>query len=723
MADRTPFADLTRLAAGDPLSADGYGLQTRNPTLLDYYMRLLFTGKHDGHAKLTDPATAPTLTVDDAGGQIPADQAITVGYTLTDADGGETALSPLGVIETQPGLTAPDVGPILALDHVSGTLLAGSYDYAVTVTDGLGGETSLTPINTLLVPTGAANNRILVTGLDALLAQPGAAGWRLWRSINDEDWHLIGQGAEADFTDDGSHAADCGVSPPQFDTETLATSVLHVTVPGGQHARTVSYSIYASLTGAFDQPSLLGTYPVAEINTDKAFDTLTFLGSTPPEVSTAMAGLPKITAAELASGAGGGGGGGGGTGPLAIRLPWYMQAPEVSGATPSAADSFLWEENGVPRMAIYAEWSTPGDNYAFEAYNGELDLTKLDGDTTHFHLDGSDNVTLVDAGDWQVSVAPDYSVGNWLEDQRGGYVEWDYTIVNDGWNTISAELQSSGTPGAGVRAVIDRVAGTFSLIDMATSDVIASVGVAEGYTPPVAGQSGSMVLALHYGRCVAYDSQDDGSNYVAGPGIIDVTLDLATIAVNQTFGAWGINATDPTAVVGDYWSFGESPLSRTLHVGMFNAFGTTPGTYLENDTVVYTDSLSGGGLRPMAWQVLSDQGAPAPYPAANGWTNPVTTGADWLAWRKVEAADELQIKGRIDGTAATDPVFAVLPDSLYLGGTGDTEHAAVLIAGDGTRSTCYIQVGADRSLSLLQPATPLPAGSTILFNLTRPIQN
>lgn len=713
MADRTQFADLTRLAPQDPLSADGYGLQLRNPTLIDYFLRLLFTGKHDGHAKLGDPAVAPTLTVDDTGGHIAADQAITVGYTLTDADGGETALSPLGDITTRASLIAPDTGPALAADFAAGTLLAGSYDYAVTLTDGLGGETTLSPINTILVPAGHTNARILVTGLDAILGSgAGAAGWRLWRSINDEDWHLIGTGADGSFTDDGSHAADCGVSPPQFEGTTNATSVLHVTVPGGQGARTVSYSIYASVTGAFDQPSLLGTYPVAEINTVKSFTDLTFLAVTPPETSTAMPGLPKITAAELASGAGGGGGGGGGdgggggAGPLSIRPPWYM-APPGSIGPPSAADAIVWQENGVNRAAIYAEWAAANDVYALEAYNGGFDPSQFAGDIAHFHTDDNGDVTLADAGDWHVSVAPGPANGLWVNASVGGYTEFDYHIVNDNWATISADLQSLGTPGAGVRAIIDRASATFSLVNLATDDVIASVGAAEGFELPTTGQGGYIVVAIHNDHCTAFDGRTQAS-------FISVSLD-PSIPLNQAWGGWGISSPDVTSVVADYWSFGESALSRVVYVGTYQLNGVN----INNAVALWTeDGATGGGLRVQDWQFLTT-GASSPYPAENGWANPVASGTDWLRWRMVEGADELQIRGTLDGTAATSAVFGHVPNSVQI--QGDTEHPAVLVAGDGTRSTCYIKVGYDRSLSLVQPAVPLPAGSTLHFSIVVPL--
>lgn len=316
MADRTPFADLTRLAPQDPLSTDGYGLQLRNPTLLDYFLRLIWEGARDGHAALENPALDPVAAIV-AGGQIPSDLAITVGYTLTDADGGETELSPLAVVNTAASLQPTDFSPNVALDHAAGTLMAGSYDYAITLTDGAGGETELGPIATVLIPAGNPVNEIVVSNLAALAADNSAAGWRLWRSVNDEDFHLIAQGDTTvdAITDDGSLAADCGVMPPTSSTQTNATSRLQVTVPSPQ-GTAVAFNIYATTTGSFTQPSRLGSYAMTELDNVQTFDTLTFTADEPPEHATTMPAIP--------------GGGGGGGGLFAYPQAWESGFLDVS---------------------------------------------------------------------------------------------------------------------------------------------------------------------------------------------------------------------------------------------------------------------------------------------------------------------------------------------------------------------------------------------------------
>src|SRR4051794_18734081 len=115
MATKTSLG-LTRLAPGEPISGDNFGIQHANPELIDYFIRLLLHHRHDDHPAVTDPVTAPTITVDDVGGTIPADTQISVGYTFLDVDGGETLMTEPITVGTIAGLTTPEALPTLALD-------------------------------------------------------------------------------------------------------------------------------------------------------------------------------------------------------------------------------------------------------------------------------------------------------------------------------------------------------------------------------------------------------------------------------------------------------------------------------------------------------------------------------------------------------------------------------------------------------------------------------
>src|ERR1700757_4004942 len=140
---RTPFAGFERLAPGDPLSADGYSFQFQNPVIADRLGQLgAVTHKHDGHAAIAVAAT---------GGTIPASTPIHVAYTLTDGQGGETLPHVETVVTTGAGYSTPASPPTVAPDYTAGTMLAGTFLYALTVTDGAGGETALGPAATLTV--------------------------------------------------------------------------------------------------------------------------------------------------------------------------------------------------------------------------------------------------------------------------------------------------------------------------------------------------------------------------------------------------------------------------------------------------------------------------------------------------------------------------------------------------------------------------------------------
>jgi hypothetical protein len=374
MATKTPLG-LTRLAPGEPISADDFGIQDANPALVDYFIRLLLHHRHDEHAALTDPATQPTVTVDDTGGQIPSDTQISVGYTWIDTDGGETLLAEPVTVGTAAGLTTPEMLPTLTLDTTAGALLSNIYSYGVTLTDGNGGETAMSPMATITVPAGSSNNTIEISGLTSLVdSVPGATGWRLWRTVGGDQIGLIASGDEATdgYTDDGTGNVDCNVAPPTTTTNTRATSLLHVTVPGPAPAGAVEFRVYGSLDGSFGAPAILGTYPVAELDIAHDYTELAFTDGAPPVVATTQPGLDKITADELA-----GGGGGGGGGLFAYPADWDVGSLDVSsswsttragshvavGVRPDASEvRFLYDGNGL------FDWGVGVVNLGYYAY-------------------------------------------------------------------------------------------------------------------------------------------------------------------------------------------------------------------------------------------------------------------------------------------------------------------------------------------------------------------
>lgn len=298
---RTPFAGFELLAPGDPLSSDGFAFQSQNPSIADQLAKLgAILHKHDGHAAMPNPTSAATVTLAATGGTIPSSLPIHVLYTLTDGAGGESLPIAETVVTTGAGYLTPAAAPTLAADYTAGTMLAGTPLYAITVTDGAGGETALGPAGSVTINPGHPNARVLVSGLtaitDAASGSSSSAGWRLWRSVDGgSTWNLMGVGARSvdTFTDTGA-AGNCSVSPPRTGT-TVGTNKLTVTVPSaGQPTTAAFYSIYASRTSVFISPSLLGTYPVSAFDVPHVYTALALLPGQPPAVSRSYPGANQI---------------------------------------------------------------------------------------------------------------------------------------------------------------------------------------------------------------------------------------------------------------------------------------------------------------------------------------------------------------------------------------------------------------------------------------------
>lgn len=299
-ATQTPFG-LERLGPGDPLSSDGYAFQDKNPVITDFLLKIgAILHKHDAHAAMLDPTTAPTLAVDGTTGTVPAATTIYVEYTLTDPQGGETLPTDVESIVTSAGYADPTGAPDVVVSFAAGSLLANTFMYALSVTDGLGGETALgPPISVLVNP--AANAEAVLSGFTAITntSSGGAvgAGWRLWRSSDGGNtWDLMSTGPAATdgFTDDGTSPGDCSVTPLTAGT-TGDTNSFSVTVPSaGQPGEAQFFSIYACDDGAFISPCLLGTYPIADYDAAQTYTALAPQDGSPPKASTCVGGANQI---------------------------------------------------------------------------------------------------------------------------------------------------------------------------------------------------------------------------------------------------------------------------------------------------------------------------------------------------------------------------------------------------------------------------------------------
>lgn len=297
---QTGFAGLEVIPPGGSLTQDGYRFQSINPVIIDLLLKIgAVTHRHDAHAAMADPTEAPVVSVAPTGGALPAGETIYVAYTLIDPQGGETLPVPVVSVSTPGGVEAPTVAPTATLSFAAGSLLTNNYMYAVSIADGLGGETPLGPPASVDVPS-SINAEIGISGLSALTNaasnNSATATWRLWRSVDGGNtWALMATGVPTgdSFTDDGSIAGNTSVQPTGTNT-TGGYGELSVTVPAGQPAEAQYFNIYASTDPNLGDPALLGQYPIADAGQAQTYTTLTAQSGTPPLVSTCYGGANQI---------------------------------------------------------------------------------------------------------------------------------------------------------------------------------------------------------------------------------------------------------------------------------------------------------------------------------------------------------------------------------------------------------------------------------------------
>jgi hypothetical protein len=372
---KTPFAGFERLAPGDPLSSDGYAFTYENPYIADKLAKIgAVTHRHDAHAAMPDPTVDPTVSVTATGGVIPSDTSIYIVYTLFDSSAGETLPSPVVTVSTGSGYVAPGA-PTATVDYTAGTLMAGNPVYAITVSDGAGGETELGAVVSVTINPGHANAQVLLSGLtaltDAASGSSTSAMWRMWRSMDGgSTWDLLGTGLYSTdtFTDSGA-GGDCTQSPP-YDGTTLGTSQISVTVPSaGQPAGVTLFSIYADTTGQFLVPCLLGTYPVSDFDVAQTFTALAPLMGQPPSVSQSYPGASQIN-------------------PDTDIVNWYWKAPvdtafdlptdgNNDGDARIARDTdqiWIWDATD----AVWNQWNPGGGVLTSSQHVGSYTLAKTD---------------------------------------------------------------------------------------------------------------------------------------------------------------------------------------------------------------------------------------------------------------------------------------------------------------------------------------------------------
>lgn len=372
--NKTMFAGLTQLEPGESLQTDNASFQSENPRIIDRLLEIgAVTHRHDGHAAQANPSSAavPLASAVASGGVIPADVSVYVGYTLRDFEQGETVISPLVTITTEPPLDVPESAPTGTIDYTGGGLVADTYYYAISTLDAEGGETPLGPTVAVEREPGFASGRVQLSGLlSPVLAASGAA-WRLWRAEGGGDLFYIASGATDTYTDDGTAAADCSLAPvDEFANLTNGDNSLLVVVPSGDTAQATAsaFSVYLSTDPAFDTGALAGTFPIASAGQTLTFRNLIVEDHRPPDVSTCIPGASQID-------------------PDTELLDWSWKRPVANAAAlpvdAAEGDVRIALDTGLPHRYIggaWDEWVIGGGGSVEVAGPGGFDLggvTKL----------------------------------------------------------------------------------------------------------------------------------------------------------------------------------------------------------------------------------------------------------------------------------------------------------------------------------------------------------
>lgn len=301
MAEKTVFAGLTVLEAGEDLAADDWGLTTRNPHLIDRYVELgAVSHRHDARAALEAPSASAAVEGLSSGGFLTAGEDFYVTFTLLDENGGETLAAPEQVVSMDPPLDPSNAAPSAEVQYGSGFLPIETYYYVVSILDAQGGETPPSPWVQVEREPGDANAQVLLSGLDEIVAEAGGAGWAVYRSTAGTDFHYIAEGSGATLVDDGTLCANCSRGPKaETENTTNSDGAIEVVVPSaamvdGNGRAADSFNLYVSRGGGFLSPSLHETYPSASAGVAILIYSYLPQPGRPPDVPTAVRGASQI---------------------------------------------------------------------------------------------------------------------------------------------------------------------------------------------------------------------------------------------------------------------------------------------------------------------------------------------------------------------------------------------------------------------------------------------
>lgn len=307
---------------GESFASDGYKFTLSDRDLIDALLKLgAETHHHTGLSSASsNPTVAPNPALSATGGTLPAGNTAYYDYTWVDANGLETAPSPVASMAL-PAQCATPAAPTLTFSNASGTLTAGTYLYLLTAYTGTSTEETTGSV-AASITTGAIGE--IVVHFPALPS--GATGFNIYRFAPGGNSYMfmvtvpVSGGAPTTWTDDGTVAANCNRFPSSTNTTNSTNSVvvsLPVAIPSG-----FTWKLYRTFDNTNWSNSLLASITTAATTyTDTGASSLagqpptaSELVGTPTKILlTGGAEVQGILPLSMIEGGGGGGGGGGPT--------------------------------------------------------------------------------------------------------------------------------------------------------------------------------------------------------------------------------------------------------------------------------------------------------------------------------------------------------------------------------------------------------------------------
>lgn len=205
---------LSILGAGDSLQSDGFKFTDADIRLIDRILTWAAeTHRHSGETGADrTPVAALSLLVETTGGSIASGNRLYYRYTVVDADGNESAGSPIQPVDTPSSITAPQA-PAPSYIVGSGSLEPGGYSYACSAyKTATTVETKALNSTVIKIPGTNPSNSVSMILPDL---PTGATGLNIYRKAPSGMYYLYITSIAAPVT--GQVWVDTGAITPTYD--------------------------------------------------------------------------------------------------------------------------------------------------------------------------------------------------------------------------------------------------------------------------------------------------------------------------------------------------------------------------------------------------------------------------------------------------------------------------------------------------------------------------